>query len=93
MWIFKVGVVGAGAMGGGIGQVVTYAGLPVVVKDIDQGQLDAGPQARGGHLPEPRGQGQDDGRPDAGEAGPRSSTRWTMTTLPTWTSSSRPCRR
>jgi 3-hydroxyacyl-CoA dehydrogenase/enoyl-CoA hydratase/3-hydroxybutyryl-CoA epimerase len=41
MWIFKVGVVGAGAMGGGIGQVVTYAGLPVVIKDIDQGQLDA----------------------------------------------------
>ncbi len=40
MWIFKVGVVGAGAMGGGIGQVVTYAGLPVVIKDIDQGQLD-----------------------------------------------------
>ena len=31
MWIFKVGVVGAGAMGGGIGQVVTFAGLPVVV--------------------------------------------------------------
>jgi 3-hydroxyacyl-CoA dehydrogenase/enoyl-CoA hydratase/3-hydroxybutyryl-CoA epimerase len=41
MWIFKVGVVGAGAMGGGIAQVVTYAGLPVVVKDIDQGQLDS----------------------------------------------------
>ena len=41
MWIFKVGVVGAGAMGGGIAQVVTYAGLPVVVKDIDQAQLDA----------------------------------------------------
>lgn len=41
MWIFKVGVVGAGAMGGGIAQVVTYSGLPVVVKDIDQGQLDA----------------------------------------------------
>ncbi len=41
MWIFKVGVVGAGAMGGGIGQVITYSGLPVVVKDIDQGQLDA----------------------------------------------------
>ena len=40
MWIFKVGVAGAGAMGGGIGQVVTFAGLPVVVKDIDQGQLD-----------------------------------------------------
>lgn len=41
MWIFKVGVVGAGAMGGGIGQVVTFAGLPVVVKDIDQIQLEA----------------------------------------------------
>jgi 3-hydroxyacyl-CoA dehydrogenase len=40
MWIFKVGVVGAGAMGGGIGQVVTFSGLPVVVKDIDQAQLD-----------------------------------------------------
>ncbi|MBN1660506.1 MAG: fatty acid oxidation complex subunit alpha FadB, partial [Anaerolineae bacterium] len=40
MWIFKVGVVGAGAMGGGIAQVVTFSGLPVVVKDIDQGQLD-----------------------------------------------------
>jgi 3-hydroxyacyl-CoA dehydrogenase / enoyl-CoA hydratase / 3-hydroxybutyryl-CoA epimerase len=40
MWIFKVGVLGAGAMGGGIAQVVTYSGLPVVVKDIDQGQLD-----------------------------------------------------
>ncbi len=41
MWIFKVGVLGAGAMGGGIAQVVTYAGLPVVVKDIDQAQLNA----------------------------------------------------
>ena len=40
MWIFKVGVVGAGTMGGGIAQVVTFSGLPVVVKDIDQGQLD-----------------------------------------------------
>jgi 3-hydroxyacyl-CoA dehydrogenase/enoyl-CoA hydratase/3-hydroxybutyryl-CoA epimerase len=40
MWIFKVGVVGAGAMGGGIAQVVTFTGLPVVVKDIVQSQLD-----------------------------------------------------
>jgi 3-hydroxyacyl-CoA dehydrogenase len=40
MWIFKVGVVGAGFMGGGIAQVVTYSGLPVVVKDVDQKQLD-----------------------------------------------------
>lgn len=40
MWIFKVGVVGAGTMGGGIAQVVSFSGLPVVVKDIDQKQLD-----------------------------------------------------
>jgi 3-hydroxyacyl-CoA dehydrogenase len=40
MWIFKVVVVGAGFMGGGIAQVITYSGLPVVVKDIDQKQLD-----------------------------------------------------
>ncbi|MFW6082541.1 MAG: 3-hydroxyacyl-CoA dehydrogenase NAD-binding domain-containing protein, partial [Chloroflexota bacterium] len=35
MYIFKAGVVGAGTMGGEIAQVVTYAGLPVVLKDID----------------------------------------------------------
>ncbi|RPI78583.1 MAG: hypothetical protein EHM41_24575, partial [Chloroflexi bacterium] len=40
MWIFKVGVVGAGTMGGGIAQVVSFSGLPVVVKDIDEKQLD-----------------------------------------------------
>jgi 3-hydroxyacyl-CoA dehydrogenase/enoyl-CoA hydratase/3-hydroxybutyryl-CoA epimerase len=40
MWIFKVGVVGGGFMGAEIAQVVTYAGLPVIVKDIDQQQLD-----------------------------------------------------
>ncbi len=40
MWIFKAGVVGAGFMGAEIAQVITYSGLPVVVKDIDQKQLD-----------------------------------------------------
>jgi 3-hydroxyacyl-CoA dehydrogenase len=40
MWIFKAGVVGGGFMGAEIAQVITYSGLPVVVKDIDQGQLD-----------------------------------------------------
>ncbi len=42
MYIFKAGVVGAGTMGGEIAQVVTYAGLPVVMKDIDQEMLDQG---------------------------------------------------
>jgi 3-hydroxyacyl-CoA dehydrogenase len=40
MWIFKAGVVGGGFMGAEIAQVITYAGLPVVIKDIDQSQLD-----------------------------------------------------
>ena len=42
MYIFKAAVVGAGFMGGGIAQVITYSGLPVVLKDIDQGMLDKG---------------------------------------------------
>jgi len=40
MYIFKAGVVGAGFMGAEIAQVITYAGLPVVMKDIDQEMLD-----------------------------------------------------
>ncbi|MFN2272656.1 MAG: 3-hydroxyacyl-CoA dehydrogenase, partial [Anaerolineae bacterium] len=39
---FKAAVVGAGTMGGEIAQVITYSGLPVVMKDIDQGMLDKG---------------------------------------------------
>jgi 3-hydroxyacyl-CoA dehydrogenase len=42
MYIFKAAVVGAGTMGGEIAQVITYSGLPVVLKDIDQRMLDAG---------------------------------------------------
>ena len=42
MYIFKAGVVGAGTMGGEIAQLITYSGLPVVLKDIDQGMLDKG---------------------------------------------------
>jgi len=42
MYIFKAAVVGAGTMGGEIAQVITFTGLPVVLKDIDQGMLDKG---------------------------------------------------
>ncbi|MBU0495262.1 MAG: 3-hydroxyacyl-CoA dehydrogenase [Chloroflexi bacterium] len=42
MYIFKAAVVGAGAMGGGIAQVITFSGLPVVLKDVDQKMLDKG---------------------------------------------------
>jgi 3-hydroxyacyl-CoA dehydrogenase len=44
MYIFKAAVVGAGTMGGEIAQVVTFSGLPVVLKDVDQGMLDKGMQ-------------------------------------------------
>lgn len=44
MYIFKAAVVGAGFMGSEIAQVITYAGLPVLVKDIDQDQLNAAKQ-------------------------------------------------
>ena len=44
MYIFKAGVVGAGTMGGEIAQVISYSGLPVVMKDIDQKMLEVGMQ-------------------------------------------------
>ena len=42
MYIFKAGVVGAGFMGAEITQVISYSGLPVVLKDVDQDFLDKG---------------------------------------------------
>jgi 3-hydroxyacyl-CoA dehydrogenase len=42
MYIFKAGVIGAGAMGAEIAQVISFSGLPVVLKDVDQKMLDQG---------------------------------------------------
>ncbi len=42
MYIYKVAVIGAGAMGAGIAQVVTYAGIPVILKDVKQEFVDRG---------------------------------------------------
>lgn len=42
MFVFKAAVVGAGTMGGEIAQVIASAGVPVVLKDIDQRFVDAG---------------------------------------------------
>jgi 3-hydroxyacyl-CoA dehydrogenase len=42
MYIYKAAVMGAGAMGAGIAQVITYSGLPVILKDVNQAAVDRG---------------------------------------------------
>src|SRR3989338_2297953 len=42
MNIYKAGVIGAGTMGAEIAQVITYAGIPVVLKDVNQDLVDKG---------------------------------------------------
>jgi 3-hydroxyacyl-CoA dehydrogenase len=42
MYIYKVAVIGAGTMGAGIAQVMTYAGIPVILKDVNQDAVDRG---------------------------------------------------
>jgi 3-hydroxyacyl-CoA dehydrogenase len=42
LFVFKAAVVGAGTMGGEIAQVVASAGIPVVLKDVDQKFVDQG---------------------------------------------------
>ena len=47
MFVFKAGVVGAGTMGGEIAHVIANAGIPVVLKDVDQSLLDQGLEKAG----------------------------------------------
>jgi 3-hydroxyacyl-CoA dehydrogenase len=42
MFVFKAAVAGAGTMGGEIAQVIASAGIPVVLKDVDQKFVDQG---------------------------------------------------
>lgn len=42
MYIYKTAVVGAGAMGAEIAQTITFSGVPVVLKDVDQPRVDKG---------------------------------------------------
>ena len=42
MFVFKAAVVGAGTMGGQIAQTIAAAGIPVMLKDIDQALVQAG---------------------------------------------------
>ena len=44
MFVFKAGVVGAGTMGAEIAQLIAAAGIPVVLRDVEQGLVDAGRQ-------------------------------------------------
>lgn len=42
MYIFKAAVIGAGTMGAEIAQVISYSGIPVLLKDVDHGALERG---------------------------------------------------
>jgi len=42
MYIYKTAVVGAGAMGAEIAQVISFSGVPVLLKDVDQARVDNG---------------------------------------------------
>jgi 3-hydroxyacyl-CoA dehydrogenase len=42
MFVFKAAVLGAGTMGGEIAQVIAAAGVPVVMKDVNEELVDAG---------------------------------------------------
>lgn len=44
-YIYKAAIIGGGTMGGGIAQVVSYSGLPVIIKDINQDAVDKGIEA------------------------------------------------
>ena len=44
MFVFKAAVVGAGTMGGEIAQVIASAGIPVVLKDVEQRFVELGLQ-------------------------------------------------
>lgn len=42
MYIYKTAVVGAGAMGAEIAQAISFSGVPVLLKDVNQSMLDKG---------------------------------------------------
>ena len=42
MYIYKTAVVGAGAMGAEIAQVISFSGVPVLLKDVDQARVNQG---------------------------------------------------
>ena len=45
MYIYKTAVVGAGAMGAEIAQAISFSGVPVLLKDVDQARVNRGLEA------------------------------------------------
>jgi 3-hydroxyacyl-CoA dehydrogenase len=60
MYIYKVGVVGAGTMGSQIAEVVSYAGVPVMLADMQDTLARRGVESVRAILPSTRGQREDD---------------------------------
>ncbi len=44
-YIYKAAIIGGGTMGGGIAQVISFSGLPVIIKDVNQDAVDKGIEA------------------------------------------------
>src|SRR3989338_6238273 len=42
MYIYKAAVIGAGTMGAEIAQVISYSGLPVILKDVNDEMVQKG---------------------------------------------------
>ena len=62
--IARAAIVGAGTMGGGIAMVYANAGIPVLLKDVDQAALDRGMSVDPQELRVDDGEGPDDGGGD-----------------------------
>ena len=67
--IARAAVVGAGTMGGGIAMTYANAGIPVLLKDVDQAALDRGMSVIRGELRVDGGERQDDAGGDGPHAG------------------------
>ena len=62
MFVFKAAVVGAGTMGGEIAYTIANVDIPVVLKDVKQEFVDAGPREGPLAVAAARRQGEDDRR-------------------------------
>ena len=75
MFVFKAAVVGAGTMGGQIAQTIAAAGIPVVLKDINQEFVDARPRRGAQRHRGPGRQARREGQAHRGAGGRPASRR------------------